>query len=159
MFSRVINTVQSKHNSAGGLNQSPELVGRIVLNTWRLLRHELSLRSYTFENVYHHLFQMKISKLSNQSIGQLWQTGFITGTNELSRHLFLEYYLQRTFGSISIMNHLNFIRRTFDLSCAFGMPFLDVIERGSQFRVESMLLPLCLQANYLPIRFSKHFIR
>nr|XP_027196301.1 DNA polymerase zeta catalytic subunit-like [Dermatophagoides pteronyssinus] len=159
MFSRVINTVQSKHNSAGGLNESPELVGRIVLNTWRLLRHELALRSYTFENVYHHLFHVKIPKLSNQLIGQLWQTGFMTGNNELSRHLILEYYLQRTLGSMRIMNHLNYIRRVFDLSCAFGMPFFDVIERGSQFRVESMLLPLCSQANYLPIRFSKHFIR
>nr|XP_046916291.1 DNA polymerase zeta catalytic subunit-like [Dermatophagoides farinae] len=150
MFSRVINTFQSKGNSAGGQNESPSLVGRIVLNTWHLLRHELALRSYTIENVYHHLFGMTMSKLSNESLGQLWES---------ASDLILEYYLQRTLGSMRILNHLNYIRRTFDLSCAFGMPFLDVIERGTQFRVESMLLPLCRQANYLPLRFSKHFIR
>ncbi|KPM03600.1 DNA polymerase zeta catalytic subunit-like protein [Sarcoptes scabiei] len=38
------------------------------------------------------------------------------------------------------------------------MPFQDVIERGSQYRVESMLFPLCRSNNLLPIRFDKNFV-
>lgn len=157
-FSRIIkDTSKTQRNYPGSLNEPPKLIGRIMLNVWRILRHEITLRSYSIENVYHHLFRKRFPRYESSFLAQLYEK-FEMKNSELSRNLFIEYYLNRSIGSLKILSHLNLIRRTFDLSCLFGMPFQDVIERGSQYRVESMLFPLCRSNNLLPIRFDKNFV-
>lgn len=155
-ISRVENPYQSKTNSAGSRNNPPQLVGRIILNSWDILRYELTLRSYTFENIYQHLFQEHVARYSSQFLNELWSKSF--AQNDLPRNVVLRYYLNRVVGLVKILVHLNLIRRTFDLSCLFGMKFEDALNRGSQFRVESMFFPICKLENYLPVRFPKKFI-
>ena len=43
------------------------------------------------------------------------------------------------------------INRTSELACVFGIDFFSVLPRGSQYRVESMLLRLAHTQNYLAI--------
>lgn len=158
LYSRIINRYQSKNNFPGTLNKAPNLIGRIVLNAWKILRHEVTLRSYSFENVYFNVFGHRIAKYSNYFLNILWEK-FTLKNNELCKYYLIEYYFIRSSGTIKLLKHFDFIRRTFNLSCLFGMQFQDVIDRGTQFRVESMLFPICRDENFIPVRFPPAFIR
>ncbi|KAJ3341524.1 DNA polymerase zeta [Gonapodya sp. JEL0774] len=59
-------TKHSRDEDEWGFNQttSVHVTGRVVLNVWRLMRGELNLTSYTFENlVYHVLHQRVVRKI------------------------------------------------------------------------------------------------
>lgn len=151
-FSRVHNPYQSKNNSPGCKNEPPQLTGRIVLDLWNILRGELTLRCYTFESVNYHLFRETSVKFSNQDLSKMWN-GWEMKRKEF--YFLQDYYIHRVTGCVKILVHLNLVRRTFDLSSLYGMRFIDALERGSQFRVESMFLPLVKLENYQAVRFSK----
>jgi DNA polymerase zeta len=36
--------------------------GRIVLNMWRLMRHELNLTSYTYESIAYHILHIRVPR-------------------------------------------------------------------------------------------------
>lgn len=48
------------------------------------------------------------------------------------------------------------INRTSELARVFGIDFFSVLSRGSQYRVESMLLRLAHTQNYLAISPGNH---
>ncbi|KAI2804906.1 DNA polymerase zeta catalytic subunit [Blomia tropicalis] len=155
-FSRITNHYQSRGNLRGSANTPPQVVGRIVLNIWNIMRKEVTLRTYVFENVYQHMMKERIPKFKNSYLNSLWAN---KPENQLDRYRVLEYYLIRTLGTIKMLCRTNLVSRTFDLSCLFGMRFEDVLNRGSQFRIESILLPLCRLENFVPIRFNKEYVR
>lgn len=38
------------------------VTGRVVLNLWRLMRHELALTSYSFENIAYHILHVRVPR-------------------------------------------------------------------------------------------------
>lgn len=154
---RITNAYQAKGNFEGEVNKPPTLVGRIVFNLWTLMKHEesMSLRSYTFENVYHELFRERVPRYSTEHLNVLWGKGSRGGLGTVNRILLLEYYLARVTGNIRMLAQVNLVPRTYGLAALFGMRFEDVLNRGSQFRVESILFPLVHRENFQPIRFPK----
>ncbi|KAF0292368.1 DNA polymerase zeta catalytic subunit [Amphibalanus amphitrite] len=62
-----------------------------------------------------------------------------------------EYYTVRSRGTLQILSRLDIIGRTAELARLFGIQFFDVISRGSQFRVESMMLRLAKPRNMVPV--------
>ena len=54
-------------------------------------------------------------------------------------------------GSLEILEKLDLISRTAELAKLFGIQFLEVLSRGSQFRVESVMLRLVRARNYVPV--------
>lgn len=156
---RITNPYQAKSNFEGDVNKPPLLVGRIIFNLWTLLKPEensgLSLRSYTFEHVYHELFRERLPRYSNDHLNRLWGKGFRGGLGTVNRITLLEYYLARVTGNIRMLAQVNLVPRTYGLAALFGMRFEDALTRGSQFRVESILFPLVHRENFLPIRFPK----
>ncbi|KAK2182752.1 hypothetical protein NP493_337g00018 [Ridgeia piscesae] len=44
------------------------IAGRITLNLWRILRHEVTLNVYTFENVAYHVLHRRIPLYSLQAL-------------------------------------------------------------------------------------------
>lgn len=105
--------------------------GRIVLNLWKVLRHELTLNIYTFENVYFHVLHRRIPKYDWSTLQSLWKW---------NRWRLLDYFYTRVVGNNWIVLQLNLIGQTSELSRVFGIEFRDVLSRGSQYRVESMML-------------------
>lgn len=65
-----------------------KLVGRIFLNIWRLLRSEISLTSYTFENVMYHILHRRIPSHTFHDRTKMWN-------KELTKWIVLEYYIER----------------------------------------------------------------
>lgn len=65
------------------------------------------------------------------------------------RHITVDYYLTRVTGVVKILDRLDFINRTSEFARLFGIQFYEVLSRGSQFRVESMMLRLAKPLNYV----------
>ena len=54
------------------------------------------------------------------------------------------------------MKKLHFLDRTSEHARLFGIQFYEVFSRGSQFRVESMMLRLAKPLNYIPVSPSSN---
>ena len=67
----------------------------------------------------------------------------------------LSYVLQRATTTIDFLDTLDVVVRTCELARLFGINFFNVLNRGSQFRVESMMLRLAKQQNYLLLSPSR----
>ncbi|CAH1444198.1 unnamed protein product [Lactuca virosa] len=120
--------------------------GRIVLNLWRLVRSEVKLNMYTAEAVAEAVLRRKIPFIYFKTLTK-W---FSSGPGK-ARYRCIEYVLERAKLNFQVMNQLDMINRTSELARVFGIDFFSVLSRGSQYRVESMLLRLAHTQNYLAI--------
>ena len=62
-----------------------------------------------------------------------------------------DYYLKRIHGNLNLLEQLDIIGRTSELAKLFGIQFFEVLSRGSQFRVESLMLRLAKRRNLVPV--------
>ncbi|KAF6205856.1 hypothetical protein GE061_020030 [Apolygus lucorum] len=123
-----------------------KISGRILLNVWRMMKHEVSLMSYSFENMAYHILHTRVPHYSHQTLTLWW--------NHLSskkRILTIKYYLTRVRGIVKLLDSLNLIGRTSEMASLFGIQFYEVLSRGSQFRVESMMIRLAKPLNYVAV--------
>ena len=54
------NLIRSKSHMAADGSDIPVIVGRILLDLWKILRSEITLNIYTFENVVYHVLHERI---------------------------------------------------------------------------------------------------
>ncbi|CAA6669075.1 unnamed protein product [Spirodela intermedia] len=120
--------------------------GRIVLNVWRLMRSELKLNLYTVEAVVEEVLRRKVPCIPCTTLNSWFSSG-----SQRARFRCIEYVLERANLNLQILNQLDMVNRTSELARVFGIDFFSVLSRGSQFRVESMLLRLLHSQNYLAI--------
>ncbi|XBI89303.1 hypothetical protein VPH35_027143 [Triticum aestivum] len=130
------------HTHASGVHVG----GRIVLNLWRLMRGEVKLNNYSLEAVADEILRRKVPLVPNKTLNRWFATGPGRG-----RHRCIEYVSSRAMLNLEIINQLDLVNRTSELARVFGIDFFSVLSRGSQFRVESMLLRLAHTQNYLAI--------
>lgn len=71
----------------------------------------------------------------------------------------LQYWLRRTRLNLALLEQLDLIGRTAELARAFGIDFFSVLSRGSQYRVESMMVRLAHTQNYLMLSPAKEQVR
>ena len=67
----------------------------------------------------------------------------------------LQYWLRRGRLNLALLEQLDLIGRTAELARAFGIDFFSVLSRGSQYRVESMMVRLSHTQNYLMLSPAK----
>lgn len=67
----------------------------------------------------------------------------------------LHYWLRRVRLNLALLEQLDLIGRTAELARAFGIDFFSVLSRGSQYRVESMMVRLAHTQNYLMLSPAK----
>lgn len=65
-----------------------KLSGRIFLNVWRLMRSEIALTSYTFENVMYHILHRRIPSHTFRDRTKMW-------SKQLTKWIVFEYYIER----------------------------------------------------------------
>lgn len=143
LLSRIPNFVRNKPED--GISDLT-IPGRIVLDFWRLLRHEIALQSYTFESIVYHVLHERVPLYSFKTITYWWNH-----PSALYRNKVLKYYFYRVESVLKIAEQLDLIGRTSELAKLFGLQFFEVLSRGSQFRVESMMLRLAKPLNYIPV--------
>ncbi|XP_055607280.1 DNA polymerase zeta catalytic subunit isoform X2 [Uranotaenia lowii] len=128
------------HEYSAGL----KIPGRILLDIWRLMRHEIALTAYTFENIVYHILHRRVPKHSFRQLTRLWNKPY-------TKWVVLEYYLERVNGNFELLQQLDLISRTAELAKLFGIQFYEVLSRGSQFRVESMMLRIAKPRNFVSV--------
>ena len=132
------------------LPQDLQIGGRVVLNLWRILRSELSLNIYTFENCCYHILHERTPKYSNTLL-----TSFFQHRTDLLRWKVFSYYSNRTQSNLKMLDKLNLISKTCEFSRVYGIEFYHVLSRGSQYRVESMMIRIAKKLNFIPVSPSQ----
>ncbi|CAN0914193.1 DNA polymerase zeta catalytic subunit [Linum grandiflorum] len=126
------------------------VTGRIVLNVWRLVRSEVKLNLYTIEAVSEAVLRRKTPSIPYKVLTRWFASGVGRG-----RYRCIEFLVQRVNLNLEIVDQLDMVNRTSELARVFGIDFFSVLSRGSQYRVESMLLRLAHTQNYIAISPGK----
>ncbi|XP_020712100.2 DNA polymerase zeta catalytic subunit [Athalia rosae] len=123
-----------------------KMPGRIVLDVWRIMRHEIALQSYTFENLMYHVMHQRLSCPSFATLNCWWEH---RAPREHS--MVVEHYITKVVGIIRLILQLDIIGKTTEFARLYGILFFEVFSRGSQFQVESVMLRLAKPSNYVPV--------
>ena len=154
LLSRVPGSV--KESKVGGVEDGPgveynaahtseiNLVGRTIFNLWRMMRTELTLHSYTLENVAKATLGERRPNFPPKSLTQWW-------SNYKTRLRVVEHWVGRIQTMAAILFRLDLLSRSAELARLFGIQLSEVFSRGSQFRVESSMLRLAKPANFVPV--------
>lgn len=73
----------------------------------------------------------------------------LTGMFNNNRHTLIEYFQMRAYLNLEFLKKLEIVERTSELARLFGIDFFSVLSRGSQYRVESMMLRITKPQNYI----------
>lgn len=119
-----------------------KITGRHVLSLWRIVRKEVKLGAYSREAVASELFQTTFPKHTSRNLED-WLRSSRTAPRAI-RHLIRSASL-----NIAILDKLNILSRSGELARVFGVDFMSVFIRGSQFRVESMLARIARLRQFL----------
>jgi DNA polymerase zeta len=111
------------------------IVGRHCLNLWRIMRGEVKLNTYTPENVAQCVLQRHLPRVQHRIRTQWFREPRL-------QQRAVAYCVARARLSIEVLDQLDMIGRTSELARVFGIDFYSVLWRGSQYRVESMMLRL-----------------
>ncbi|CAE7105599.1 unnamed protein product, partial [Rhizoctonia solani] len=157
VLSEEIARVASDHGHKLGSEQWDErhgasfhVVGRHVLNVWRVMRSEQSLDQYTYENVAFHLMHKRAPKYSPKTLTHWFNSGVPSRVVRV-----LKYWIDRTATILDLLDHTELILRTAESARIIGVDFMSVLTRGSQFKVESIMFKIAKQENYVLISPSK----
>eukprot|EP00850_Spirogloea_muscicola_P022205 SM000282S10608 [mRNA] locus=s282:114607:126097:- [translate_table: standard] len=124
------------------------VTGRVVLNFWRIVQGEMKLNIYTLEAVAEAVLRRKVPRFSCRQL-----TAWLR--SRADRWRALDHCIEQAKLNIQIMNQLDLVSRTGELARVFGIDFFSVLTRGSQYRVESMLLRIAHTQNYLLLAPSR----
>uniref|UniRef100_A0A672YWW1 DNA polymerase zeta catalytic subunit n=1 Tax=Sphaeramia orbicularis TaxID=375764 RepID=A0A672YWW1_9TELE len=122
------------------------VVGRIILNLWRVMKTEAALNNYSFENVAFHVLHQRFPLYSPRTLSD-----WFDHNTDVYRWKMVDHYVSRVCGSMQLLQQHDIIGRTSELARVFGIQFYHVLTRGSQYRVESMMLRVAKPLNYIPV--------
>ncbi|XP_059212566.1 DNA polymerase zeta catalytic subunit [Centropristis striata] len=122
------------------------IVGRVTLNLWRVMKTEATLNNYTFENVAFHVLHQRFPLYSPRTLSD-----WFDHNTALYRWKMVDHYVSRVRGTMQLLQQNDIIGRTSELARVFGIQFFHVLTRGSQYRVESMMLRVAKPLNYIPV--------
>uniref|UniRef100_H2S107 DNA polymerase zeta catalytic subunit n=1 Tax=Takifugu rubripes TaxID=31033 RepID=H2S107_TAKRU len=124
------------------------IVGRITLNLWRVMKTEAILRQYMKpnENVAFHVLHQRFPLYSQRTLSD-----WFDHNSDLFRWKMVDCYISRVQGIMQLLQEQDIIGRTSELARVFGIQFFHVLTRGSQYRVESMMLRVAKPLNYIPV--------
>ncbi|KAL5108709.1 DNA polymerase zeta catalytic subunit [Taenia crassiceps] len=118
--------------------------GRLVFSLWHLLKYEVSLHEYSFETVVLHVLKKRVPKFTQ---GQL--SDWMDDVRGSTKWQALLYVTLRSETNLALLKHLDLVARTSEFARVFGIEFFHVLSRGSQYRVESLLLRTARRLNFL----------
>ncbi|EAR97516.2 DNA polymerase type-B family protein (macronuclear) [Tetrahymena thermophila SB210] len=131
-------------------NLNLKIRGRIIWNIWRLCRDKLKLTNFDAENVYYELFQIRNPVYSNWTL-----TKWFNSESAKHKTLVFDYYFNKLKINQIVLDKLDIIQRTTSSARLYGCDFESIITRGSQFRVEGVLVRVTKQYGYLMLSASR----
>lgn len=151
-FSRVVYKQNNKVGDRWGYTHASaiKISGRQMLNLWKRLRSELNLNRYSLENIIFHIFHVRIPTFKPQALTNWWMRGNQKGVSYV-----LNYYYTRIKYEMDIIEKLELVEKINEQSRLLGIDFYSIIYRGSQFKVEALLVRLAKAENFMLISPSK----
>lgn len=148
-FSRMLSQSHGrfgKENDRWGFNHTSTIrvTGRHMINIWRAMRGELNLLQYTMENVVFHLLHRRIPHYPYRDLTTWYQS---KKPPDLAK--VLDYYISRVQLDLEVLEQNELIPRTSEQARLLGIDFFSVFSRGSQFKVESLMLRIAKPENFL----------
>ncbi|KAJ7071022.1 hypothetical protein C8F01DRAFT_1206632 [Mycena amicta] len=122
-------------------NSSFKVTGRHVLNLWRVMRSEVTLNIYTFENVAFHCLGRRVPHFSLHTLKKWYQ-------DESPEHKsrIYSYFFQRTEMNLDILEATEVVTKTAGF---------QVLSRGSQFKVESFMFRIAKPESFVLVSPSR----
>ena len=149
-----INSNNNGHDMTGGdPDGTIRIHGRITLSMWRLTKRDatVKLKNYCIENVAWELLKLRMPKFGQETLAN-W---YIGTHRAVLRHRVISHFLSRCEISLDILYNLNIIGRTSEMARLIGIDFYSILWRGSQFRVESVMLRITKPKNFILYSPSK----
>uniref|UniRef100_A0A8C9WRL0 DNA polymerase zeta catalytic subunit n=1 Tax=Scleropages formosus TaxID=113540 RepID=A0A8C9WRL0_SCLFO len=125
------------------------IVGRITINIILILDNLgnlVTLNNYSFENVAFHVLHQRFPLFSPRTLSD-----WFDHSTDLYRWKVVDHYIARVCGTMQMLQQQDIIGRTSELARVFGIQFYHVLTRGSQYRVESMMLRIAKPLNYIAV--------
>ena len=107
------------------------------------MRKELTMTSYTLENVVFHVLHQRTPKFTNQTLSQWYENGM------LLRWRTLKYYSERASFSLQLLNRTEWLNQTSEFARVYGVLLYSVLLRGSQFKVEAVMARIARPENFI----------
>ena len=152
---------EKEDDYADVMNTGIKIIGRVCINLWHAARSELAITSFTQENVAFQVLGERVPVYSHRDLTNWWQPMLQPSVGaaqpaparraallDETRVRVLAYYARRVALTFRIADAMETIPRTSELARVFGIDFTSVLTRGSQYRVESMMLRLCRTQGY-----------
>lgn len=156
-ISRVSMYTSNKKDDKWGYQKAAKfsITGRHMINIWRIMRTDLTLTGFTFENVVYHLFHQRLPRYSQDTLTALYNdpecfTNLVT---------LVSYWMTRVRYNMLMIDKVEFISRTMEQARFIGIDFNSVIQRGSQYKVESFLIRICKSENFVAISPSRRQVQ
>ena len=113
------------------------VAGRVVLNLWRILRSEITLNMYTFENCCFNILNERTPKYSFLTL-----TSWFSHRTDLFRSKTIEYYAYRAETNLRLISSLDLVGKTCEFAKVYGIEFYHVFSRGihSTLKLASFLV-------------------
>ena len=126
-----------------------EIGGRIVLDAWRLVRRDqdLKLPSYGLHAVAHAVLATRVPFFSQATLSAWWTGG--NGYGPILRHRVIDHLAQRARTTLHILDALDVVGRTSEAARLLGTDFVSALTRGSQYRVECIMLRVCRSLGFV----------
>ncbi|KAE9549389.1 hypothetical protein FO519_007397 [Halicephalobus sp. NKZ332] len=122
-----------------------DLRGRLLINVWKTLRKERPMRCYRMSSVVSEVLNRRFPEFS-----QFWIEKTIHRNNPDLNSVIFRHFLRMTNLDIQILVALDVFIKNSQMARVYGIQFEEVLGRGSQFRVESMLLRLAKEHGFCP---------
>jgi DNA polymerase zeta len=127
--------------------QTVKLTGRVIINLWRLVSHEINLTNYDLDNVCFHILKKREPRFDFETLTRWWQRG--------QHSLVSNTLLKKLHNLFSIIDTLNLIHRDINMANVFGIDYESVMTRGSQFRVEAILSRISKSQGFILLSASQ----
>jgi len=164
-----------RENDRWGFNQASaiRITGRHMINIWRAMRGELNLNQYTLENVVFHLlrkrslssFLVDLHRIPHYAYSDL--TRWYQHGDMRKRVRVLKYYISRCRLDVDVLEAQELIPRVWyvipadshlirsEQARVLGVDFYSIFSRGSQFKVESLMLRISKAECFLLVSPSR----
>ncbi|KAJ3374695.1 DNA polymerase zeta [Allomyces arbusculus] len=124
------------------------VTGRIILNVWRLLRSDIASTDYSLSNMAAKVLHRRVPHMPASVLTKWYQS-------PRTRHRVMHYYLTRALVTIRLLQDGDFLDRTAEFARLYGIDFASVLTRGSQYRVEAILVRLARPMGYVLVSPTK----
>ncbi|MCD6477710.1 MAG: DNA polymerase elongation subunit [Candidatus Aenigmarchaeota archaeon] len=122
------------YSSTYGMKTTTNITGRIIFDSYLVVRKDFSLKTYTLDNVAKNLLNMRKIDIKYKDFDKYWN-----GNLEKVREL-IEYSRKDAVLALELMERKNLMDKYIALSRVSGVLLQDVLDGGEAVRIENILL-------------------